>query len=59
MEAKRERLRNEVNEILDRLNTITTGSRSVINPKPGTLEGLDSLIGNVTMIPVLELSNLE
>ena len=55
-EAKTQRLVEEVRRILGYLNTTTTGARSVINPPRGTE---DSPIGNATMIPVLELLDLQ
>ncbi|KAH8774971.1 hypothetical protein F5882DRAFT_233074, partial [Hyaloscypha sp. PMI_1271] len=45
-----------IRRILGYLNTTTTGARSVINPPRGTE---DSPIGNATMIPVLELLDLQ
>jgi hypothetical protein len=54
--TKTQRLTEEVIRILGHLNTTTTGARSVINPSPGTE---DSPIGNATMIPVLELLDLQ
>jgi hypothetical protein len=55
-EAKTQRLAQEVVRILGHLNTTTTGAKSVINRFPGTE---DSSIGNATMIPVLELPDLQ
>jgi hypothetical protein len=55
-ESKRQRLLREVSGILKQLNAVKTGSRSVTNPEPGTME---SPMGNATMLPVLKLSELE
>lgn len=55
-EAKRRRLLDEVSGILKQLNAVKTGSRSVTNPEPGSME---SPLGNATMLPALKLRELE